>query len=131
VGRPAERVGPYVDQTIDLMREGMRRGLVQPRIVMERVPAQIARQVVDDPSASPFFGPFARMPASIPASDQQRLRTEALRAIEREVVPAYGACRISSRSSTCLRAVTRSGSGTRRAAPTGTSSAFAGSPRRN
>ncbi len=43
-------LGPYMDQTIDLMREGMRRGLVQPRIVMERVPAQIARQVVEDPS---------------------------------------------------------------------------------
>ena len=81
--------GPYLDQTIDLMREGMRRGLVQPRIVMERVPAQIARQVVEDPAASPFFGPFAKLPESIPATERQRLRTEALRAIEREVVPAF------------------------------------------
>ena len=81
--------GPYLDQTIDLMREGMRRGLVQPRIVMERVPAQIARQVVEDPAASPFFGPFAKLPESIPAAERQRLRTEALRAIEREVVPAF------------------------------------------
>jgi len=82
-------LGPYLDQTIDLMREGMRRGLVQPRIVMERVPAQIARQVVEDPATSPFFGPFATMPESIPAAERQRLRTEALRAIEREVVPAF------------------------------------------
>ncbi|EFK94908.1 protein containing DUF885, bacterial [sediment metagenome] len=82
-------LGPYLDQTIDLMREGMRRGLVQPRIVMERVPAQIARQVVEDPAASPFFGPFAKMPEAIPATEQQRLRTDALRAIEREIVPAF------------------------------------------
>ncbi len=73
-------LGPYLDQTIDLMREGMRRGLVQPRIVMQRVPAQIARQVVEDPTASPFFGPFVTMPESIPAAERQRLRTEALRA---------------------------------------------------
>ena len=82
-------LGPYVDQTIDLMREGMRRGLVQPRVTMERVPAQIARQVVDDPAESPFFGPFANMPQTIPAAEQQRLRTEALRAIELQVVPSY------------------------------------------
>ena len=82
-------LGPYMDQTIDLLREGMRRGLVQPRIIMQRVPAQIALQVVQDPAESPFFGPFAKMPDSIPAAEQQRLRTEALRAIEGQVVPAY------------------------------------------
>ena len=82
-------LGSYVDQTIDLLREGMRRGLVQPRIIMQRVPAQIALQVVQDPAESPFFGPFAKMPDSIPAAEQQRLRTEALRAIEGQVVPAY------------------------------------------
>ena len=82
-------LGPYLDQTIDLMREGMRRGLVQPRIVMERVPAQIARQVVEDPAASPFFGPFAKMPEAIPVAEQQRLRNDALRAIELQVVPAF------------------------------------------
>jgi uncharacterized protein (DUF885 family) len=84
-----ERIGPYVDQTIELLREGERRGLVAPRVIMERVPAQITRQVVDDPAASPFFAPFADMPGSIPASEQERLRAAALAAIEREVVPAY------------------------------------------
>jgi uncharacterized protein (DUF885 family) len=79
----------YVDQTIDLMREGMRRGLVQPRIIMERVPAQIAKQVVTDPTASPFYAPFDKMPASIPATEQERLRAAARQAIEQEVVPAY------------------------------------------
>ena len=79
----------YVDQTIDLMRDGMRRGLVQPRIIMERVPAQIAKQVVTDPTASPFYAPFDQMPASIPAAEQERLRAAARQAIEQEVIPAY------------------------------------------
>jgi uncharacterized protein (DUF885 family) len=82
-------VGPYVDQTIALMREGMRRGLTQPRVIMERVPAQIARQVVSDPAASPFYAPFKRMPAALPEAEQQRLRSAGLASIEREVVPAY------------------------------------------
>jgi uncharacterized protein (DUF885 family) len=79
----------YVDQTIDLMREGMRRGLVQPRVIMERVPAQISKQVVTDPTASPFYAPFKKMPDSIPAADQDRLRSAAHRAIEQDVLPAY------------------------------------------
>jgi uncharacterized protein (DUF885 family) len=82
-------VGEYVDQTIALMREGMRRGLTQPRVIMERVPAQIARQVVSDPAASPFYAPFRRMPASLPETEQQRLRSAGLASIEREVVPAF------------------------------------------
>ncbi len=82
-------IGPYVDQTIALMREGMRRGLTQPRVIMDRVPAQIARQVVSDPAKSPFYKPFLDMPASLPATEQDRLRNEGRAAIEREVVPAY------------------------------------------
>ncbi len=82
-------VGPYVDQTIALMREGMRRGLTQPRVIMDRVPAQIARQVVTDPATSPFYKPFLNMPETLPASEQERLRNAGRAAIEREVVPAY------------------------------------------
>jgi prolyl oligopeptidase len=79
----------YVDQTVELMREGMRRGLVQPRVIMERVPAQIAKQVVTEPTESPFYAPFRKMPDSIPAADQERLRAAARRAIQQDVLPAY------------------------------------------
>ncbi|HVN42648.1 MAG TPA: DUF885 domain-containing protein [Steroidobacteraceae bacterium] len=82
-------VAPLTDQTIALLREGVKRKLVQPRIIMDRVPAQIAQQIVADPTASPFYGPFRNMPASIPAGEQQRLRTAAQEAIARSVVPAY------------------------------------------
>jgi len=79
----------YVDQTIELMREGIRRGLVQPRVIMERVPAQIAKQVVAEPAESPFYAPFRKMPGSIPLAEQERLRSAARRAIEQDVLPAY------------------------------------------
>jgi len=82
-------IGRYVDQTVALMREGMRRGLTQPRVIMERVPGQVARQVVDDPAASPFYAPFLKMPDAIPGAEQRRLRAAALESIGREVVPAY------------------------------------------
>jgi uncharacterized protein (DUF885 family) len=67
----------------------VRRGLVQPKVIMQRIPAQIAKQVVADPEASPFFAPFRTMPASMPAGTQEKLRAAGLAAITRSVVPAY------------------------------------------
>lgn len=81
--------GPYMDQTLDLMREGVRRGIVQARIVMQRVPAQIERQVVKDPAQSLFYKPFRDMPSDIPEAERERLRKDAQAAIREHVVPAY------------------------------------------
>ena len=82
-------IGTYVDQNIGLLRAGVRRGLVQSRIVMQRIPDQIAKQVVADPEASPFYAPFRTMPAGMPAAEQERLRAEGRESIARSVVPAY------------------------------------------
>ena len=84
-----EGIGTAVDQTIALMKEGVARKQVQPRVIMERVPKQIDQQIVADPAASPFYGPFKDMPDSIPASEQERLRAAARKAIAGTAVPAY------------------------------------------
>ena len=84
-----EGLDAYVDQTIALMREGMRRGLVQPKVIMQRVPDQISKQIVADPTASAFYKPFRSMPATIPPAEQARLRAESRSAIEQTVVPAF------------------------------------------
>lgn len=78
-----------IDQTIALMREGVKQGNVPPRVLMARVPGQIAAQLVDDPEKSPFYRPFQAMPASIAAADQDALRAEARKAIAERIVPAY------------------------------------------
>jgi prolyl oligopeptidase len=79
----------YMDQTIDLMRHGMREGMLHPRVVMERVPGQIQRQLAKTPDASPFFKPFTRFPGGIPQHQQEQLRGEARRAIASDVIPAF------------------------------------------
>ncbi len=79
----------FMDQNIELMRTGIAKKIVQPRVIMERVPAQIATQIVDDPTASPFYAPFRTMPESIPAAEQARLRAAAVQAIGTTIVPAY------------------------------------------
>jgi uncharacterized protein (DUF885 family) len=78
-----------VDQNIDLMREGVKRGQVPPRVILQRVPPQLEKQIVTDPTKSPFYEAFAKMPDSIPAAEQARLQAAARAAITKTVVPSY------------------------------------------
>jgi uncharacterized protein (DUF885 family) len=80
---------PFMDETIALLKQGVREGMTEPQVVMRRVPHQIAAYVVADPAQSPFYAPFAKMPAVIPPAEQAQLRGEARAAIAGEVTPAY------------------------------------------
>ena len=82
-----QKLPVLVDQTIVLMAEGVKAGLVPPRVLMERVPPQIAAQIVDDPAKSPLYKPFLAMPPGI--ADADALRRDAQAAIRDQVVPAY------------------------------------------
>src|SRR5262249_31296721 len=63
----------YMDQTIELMRSGLERRMLLPKVIMARLPGQIRRQIVDDPERSLFFKPFRNFPADIGKSEQGRL----------------------------------------------------------
>jgi uncharacterized protein (DUF885 family) len=82
-------VPAHLDQVTALLRQGMRERMVHPRIIMERIPAQIDKQIVSDPTQSGFYKPFRRFPASISPADQQRLQQQARQAVEQQVVPAF------------------------------------------
>jgi prolyl oligopeptidase len=56
---------------------------------MERIPAQISAQLVEDPELSPFYIAFTEMPDAISANDQARLREAAKEIIDESIVPAY------------------------------------------
>jgi uncharacterized protein (DUF885 family) len=78
-----------VDQTVALLREGVKAGNLPPRILMQRVPPQIAAQIVDDPEKSPFYRAFATMPATMPENERAALQAEAKQVIAERIVPAY------------------------------------------
>ncbi|MDN5782077.1 MAG: DUF885 domain-containing protein, partial [Luteimonas sp.] len=78
-----------VEQAIALMKAGVQAGNVPPKVLMQRVPAQIAAQVVDDPAKSPFYRPFTHFPDAVPEADRKALVAEAQRTIRDKVVPAY------------------------------------------
>jgi uncharacterized protein (DUF885 family) len=79
----------YMGQTIELLAEGVKRGITHPKIVMQRVIGQIDKQIVDDPTKSPFYGPYLKTTPTISAGDRERLETTAKQAIKGAVVPAF------------------------------------------
>jgi len=84
----AGRLPVLIDTEIANMREGIAAGVVQPRVVMEKVLPQLDAIITDKPEDSQFWGPIANMPADFPAADKARL-TEAYRKLIAEaLVPA-------------------------------------------
>lgn len=79
----------WMDQAIVNMREGIRKGVVQPRPVMEKVLPQLEAMIVARPEDSQFFGPVKAFPDSIGAADRERLAAAYIAAIRDEVIPAY------------------------------------------
>lgn len=88
IGR-LEGVGTLVDQHIALLDLAVREGRTQPRAIMERLPPQLALQLVATPEQSPFFAPFRRFPDDMPSAQRERLTAAGRAAIARSVLPAY------------------------------------------
>nr|WP_294814658.1 DUF885 family protein [uncultured Sphingomonas sp.] len=80
----------YFDQQIANMRAGLKRGFTPSRITLQGRDAGVAK-VAEAKSAatSPFFAPFAKFPAGMPAETQAKLRAEGEAAIREAVVPAH------------------------------------------
>ncbi|HEV2763640.1 MAG TPA: DUF885 domain-containing protein, partial [Pyrinomonadaceae bacterium] len=82
-------VPAYMEQTLALMREGRRAGMMWPKVVMRRVSGQVEKQLVSRPEDSPFYKPFREFHAGVPAAEHERLRAQAREAIGSGVLPAF------------------------------------------
>ncbi len=85
-----EQIDALVEQAIDLAEAGIDAGMVPPKALMERIPAQIEAQLVEQATDSPFFRLFETLPESISATDRERLRSAAIETIDSVILPAYG-----------------------------------------
>ncbi|MBT8400732.1 MAG: DUF885 family protein [Rhodothermia bacterium] len=81
----------YVSQHIELMREGLRSGMVLPRPPLEGYEVTIASHVVDRAEESLFWEPFEQMPASFSQAERGRLQAAGRTAIAGSIVPGYAA----------------------------------------
>jgi len=78
-----------LDQTINLMKRGVKEGWVPPKIILVSVPDQIKAQFEKMIEESPLFKPFKDFPESIPSEEQTRLIDEMLSVLTEYVYPAY------------------------------------------
>jgi uncharacterized protein (DUF885 family) len=79
----------YAAGHIELMREGIRRGMTAPAVIMQRYGEPIEAQIVDDPEKSLLYAPLRGFPDKIPRADRAGLRKTARSAIAESVVPGY------------------------------------------
>jgi uncharacterized protein (DUF885 family) len=79
----------YIQEYIALMRAGVKKGFVPPRVTLEGVDESIKTHLVEDATDSALYEAFKQMPASISGADQDRLRGKASTAILQSLVPGF------------------------------------------
>jgi len=78
-----------IDQEVALLREGVARGITNPKITLRDVPQQVLSQIPSDALESPLMRAFSRMPATIGAEEGARLRGGAVAAFDGGVRQAF------------------------------------------
>lgn len=77
------------DRAIGLFREGMKRRIVQPKLVVRNMIGQFDKLIAQGVEGSVFYGPVKTFPASVPAAEQARLRAAYATQIRDVIVPAH------------------------------------------
>jgi uncharacterized protein (DUF885 family) len=81
----------YVQDQIELMRSGLRRGFVPPRAILEGVDEAMRAQLVVDPVDSVLYQPFLSFPAALGEAPRARLCQDGQAAIQGAVLPGFQA----------------------------------------
>ncbi len=76
-------------QVIENMAIGIEDKRTPPRYLMEKVLEQVQEMAAQKPEDSPLALPLKHFPDTVSAADQERIRTEMLSAIQKQVLPAY------------------------------------------
>ena len=74
-----------LDQVTEVMRQGLKDGLMPPKLVLEKLPGQCDGVI----AANPFLIPTKKFPADFSDADKKRLTDEITKAVNDDVVPAY------------------------------------------
>lgn len=78
----------YIEQAIVNMRAGIEQGLVQPRILMERVLPQLQAHMVDNVEDSLFYNPLRELPDNIPEEKRVALINDYSAMITEVLIPS-------------------------------------------
>lgn len=85
----AQGIPVLFDQAIANMREGIAVGVIQPRVIMEKVLPQLSAHIVDNYADSLFWQPVINIPDTISADDVSEIQAEYQQMLTVEIIPAY------------------------------------------
>lgn len=77
------------DQVITNMSIGVDDHRVPPKYLLEKALEQVKQLAIAKPEESPLARPLKKFPASVPAAEQERIKTEMLAVIAKQDLPAY------------------------------------------
>jgi len=78
----------YLDAAIARFREGMKTGVVQPKLIVRNMIEQFDLQIAQGIEGSTFYGPVKKFPDGISPADQARLKAAYAAAIRDKILPA-------------------------------------------
>jgi uncharacterized protein (DUF885 family) len=78
-----------IDRTIGRFRQGMKSGVVQPKMTVVNMIEQLDGIIAEGVEKSTLYGPVTKFPEGISAADQERLKTEYASVIKDQITPAY------------------------------------------
>lgn len=78
-----------IDVAIARFREGMRSGVVQPKLVVRNMIDQLDLQLKAGVEGSAYVGPLKAFPASIAVADRERLTRETTAVVRDSIFPTY------------------------------------------
>ncbi len=78
-----------VDQYLPLLREGLEKGVSQPRVIFNGYESTYDSQIVTDYKESFYYGPFKNLPSSLSKRQKDSVLTVAKLAIENKVIPSF------------------------------------------
>lgn len=84
-----EAFSRYADENMELLSLGIEKGRVLPAIVLDGYEETITSHIFDQPTKSPLYSPFTRMPDGINSEVRQSLAERGVKAIGDGVIPAY------------------------------------------
>ncbi len=79
----------YVDQHLVLLREGIKKGIIQPRVIFNGYESTYNDQIVSDFKDSYYYSPFKNLPTSLNQKQKDSVLKAAEVAITKSVVPEF------------------------------------------
>jgi len=79
----------YVDQHLALLREGIEKGITQPKVIFKGYEATYNDQIVNNPKESYYYSPFKNLPAILSLQQKDSVLQAAEIAVQKNVIPQF------------------------------------------